>query len=117
MKSVKLVVCRIEKEGKLLMLHRIDKNHWELPGGKVEEGETFEEAGIREVKEELGCEIKVIKFFGNSEYKTPKKIYKSKHYAAEIIQGKPEIKEPRLFDEIKYIDLDEEVKLSPNIIR
>ncbi|CAA9366131.1 MAG: hypothetical protein AVDCRST_MAG36-3084 [uncultured Nocardioidaceae bacterium] len=32
---------------------------WELPGGKVGAGETLEEAGVREVREELGCEVRV----------------------------------------------------------
>jgi 8-oxo-dGTP diphosphatase len=32
---------------------------WELPGGKVEPGETAEEAVVREIREELGCEVSV----------------------------------------------------------
>lgn len=33
---------------------------WELPGGKCEPGEGIEEAAVREVREELGCEIGVL---------------------------------------------------------
>ena len=39
----------------------------ELPGGRVETNETFKEAVIREVKEETGNEIEILKFCGVSQ--------------------------------------------------
>lgn len=41
------------------------KGYWDLPGGFVELGETVEESTIREIKEELGLDIKDIKYFGS----------------------------------------------------
>lgn len=35
------------------------RGRWELPGGKVEPGETAAEAAVREVREELGCDVRV----------------------------------------------------------
>ena len=51
-------------EGKILVLRRHPKSKtnphkWELPGGKIEKGEFFDEALIREVKEETGLDVKV----------------------------------------------------------
>lgn len=43
----------------VLAAHRVDPPGWELPGGKVEPGETPEEAAVREIGEELGCVVRV----------------------------------------------------------
>ncbi|WGG46516.1 NUDIX hydrolase [Rossellomorea sp. DA94] len=43
-------------------------NFWTLPGGEVEEGETFEEAAIREVQEEVNLKVKVAKYLYTSAY-------------------------------------------------
>jgi len=49
---------------KVLLVRRSDNGLWGLPSGKVEIGETVEEAVIREVKEETGLKVKVIRLVG-----------------------------------------------------
>lgn len=44
------------------------KGFWEFPGGKVEKGETSEEAVIREIKEELDVDINIESFLTNVNY-------------------------------------------------
>jgi 8-oxo-dGTP diphosphatase len=54
-------------EGKLVLIRRKNppfENHFALPGGFVEVGETVEEAAIREAKEETGLDIKLLKLLG-----------------------------------------------------
>ena len=56
------VVCAlIERAGRLLLAQRPAHKHlplkWEFPGGKVEPGEDPAAAIVREIREELGCEI------------------------------------------------------------
>lgn len=108
--------CRIEKDGKLLLLHRIDKNHWELPGGKKESGETPEEAAKREVEEETSCKVEIIEYLGFVDFETKKSEKRSHQFKANIIKGEPRITEPETFDRIDYIDIkDQNIKLAKNL--
>ena len=54
MKKLKVLINgAIIKDGKLLLAKRIDINKWELPGGKVEDGEQPKDTIVRELEEEL----------------------------------------------------------------
>ena len=71
------VVCAvIIKDDLVFCTRRGDKGEcaykWEFPGGKIELGETKDEALLREIKEELNCEIKINKYLTtiNHEYNT-----------------------------------------------
>lgn len=47
-------------DGKFLMVYNPKREGWEMPGGKIEPGETAEEAARREFIEESGYDVKVI---------------------------------------------------------
>lgn len=51
------------KEDQILLI-KSPKRGWEIPGGQVEEGELISDAAIREVKEESGIDVELIKFCG-----------------------------------------------------
>ena len=50
--------------GRILLQRRSDFNVWGLPGGSIEVGETLEQAAVREVKEESGYDVKVVRLIG-----------------------------------------------------
>jgi len=57
--------------GKILVLYKNYKNKyegWVLPKGTVEEGESYEETALREVKEETGVQASIVKYIGKSQY-------------------------------------------------
>ena len=75
MKTVEVVAAIICRDGRVFATQRGYgdwKDYWEFPGGKVEPGETPEEALKREIREELSTEISVDEFLCTVEYDYPK---------------------------------------------
>lgn len=48
-------------------------DEWSLPKGKLDPGETFEAAAVREIEEETGCEAKIVGFVGAVDYYVKKR--------------------------------------------
>ena len=69
---VAAVICRGDKIFATQRGYGDFKDWWEFPGGKMESGETPEEALVREIREELSTEISVDKFLCTVEYDYPK---------------------------------------------
>ena len=102
----------ILKDGKILLILRKNNNEyngiWSNPGGKVEEGETVEEAVIREIREELGIGVKIVRKLSDYyDYKNNEIYGIYPGYEVRIVYGEPEIKEPNKIGEIRYFSLDE----------
>ena len=75
MKTIRVVAAIIIDGDKVFATQRgygDFKGGWEFPGGKIDEGETPEEALVREIKEELDTEIEVIELLDTVEYDYPK---------------------------------------------
>ena len=75
MKQIEVVAAIIRREDRIFATQRGYgdwKDWWEFPGGKMEQGETPEEALKREISEELSAEINVDKFFSTVDYDYPK---------------------------------------------
>ena len=74
MKTVEVVAAIILNDGKVFATQRGYggfKGWWEFPGGKIEAGESPEEALVREIREELEAEIKVGELFETVEWDYP----------------------------------------------
>ena len=96
MKTINVVAAVIMKEGKVFATQRgygEFKDGWEFPGGKVEAGESPEEALRREIREELEVEVNVGDLIDIIEYDYPAFHLSMKCYACTIAGGSPHLLE------------------------
>lgn len=74
MKSIEVVAAIIRKGDRIFATQRgygDFKDYWEFPGGKMEAGETPEQALVREIREELDAEIRIDKLLSTIEWDYP----------------------------------------------
>jgi 8-oxo-dGTP diphosphatase len=104
----------VEHEGKILLGKRNKANcygQWVIPGGGVDWGETIEDAGIREIKEETNLDVNIVKRLGYKEIVNLPGQYhsvvffhlaKAKHFN---LQAKEDLSEVKFFtvEEIKQL--------------
>lgn len=96
MKTIKVVAAIIRDQDRIFATQRgygEFKDGWEFPGGKIEEGETSENALIREIREELDTEISVGEKITCVEYDYPKFHLSMDCFWAEIVSGDLVLKE------------------------
>lgn len=74
-RPVPVVCALIERAGTVLLARRPLTKHlggkWEFPGGKVEPGEAPAAAIVREIREELGCAIEIVRMLPQHRHDYP----------------------------------------------
>ena len=96
MKTIRVVAAVIRKGDKIFATQRGYgelKGGWEFPGGKIEDGETPQEALKREIEEELDTEILVGELIDTIEYDYPTFHLSMDCFWCEIVEGKLVLKE------------------------
>lgn len=100
--------CLITDEtGRILLMHRPQKNEWELPGGSVEDDEPFEVAAARQMFEELGIDVEIEQDLGGTSFEARGSTYEFHWFKATILQGEPVPREHDQCDEAKYVSKHE----------
>ena len=96
MKTVSVVAAVIKDKDRIFATARgygEYKGWWEFPGGKIEQGETPQQALIREIKEELDTEIRVGELIDTIEYDYPTFHLSMDCFWAEVVAGTLVLKE------------------------
>lgn len=89
-----------------------EEGTWTMPGGNIEYGETFEEAGAREALEETGIVVNNLEVFCVQTDKNEHAHYISVGMIARNVDGEPQVMEPEQIVRWEWFDLD---KLPANI--
>jgi mutator protein MutT len=88
-----IAVGIVERNGRVLISLRKADAHsgdlWEFPGGKVHEGESPEQAVVRELREELGIGVRVERFYARVEHEYPDRRVELLAYLCVLEEGKP----------------------------
>ena len=120
MKTIEVVAAIIHQDGRILATQRGYgewKGMWEFPGGKMEAGETEEEAIVREIREELCVGICVERKVCTVEYDYPAFHLRMHCYKCSIAEGALELKEhqsarwlePMEWESVEWLPADVEV--------
>lgn len=114
--TVELAGNLIIEDDRILLIYREDEDHWEVPGGKVEEDESPTEAAIREAKEEIGVKVNLQKPFYSGEFQHNGEMFLWHGYVADIDEGDPELKEEK-FQKLEWFEGTEldDLNLAPNL--
>ena len=120
MKTIEVVAAIIHQDGRILATQRGYgewKGMWEVPGGKMEAGETEEEAIVREIREELCVDIRVERKVCTVEYDYPQFHLRMHCFWCSIAEGVLELKEhqsarwlePTEWESVDWLPADVEV--------
>ena len=117
MKTYHVVAAIIRQGERILATQRgygDYKDGWEFPGGKIEPGETPEEAVVREIEEELGMTVAVERHVVDVSYDYPQFHLEMACYLCSIAEGTPHLLEheaarwllPHEIDSVDWLPAD-----------
>ena len=106
MKRVEAAGGVVLSDGQVLLVHRPRYDDWTLPKGKLDRGESFEEAALREVEEETGLVCRLGHELPSSEYRDNKDRPKIVRYWLMEVEG-GEFEPNDEVDEVRWVSLDE----------
>jgi len=105
------VVCALICKGDKLLIVQYGPGSkhpgkWEFPGGKVHEGETHPEALLREIREELGVEVKIVCQLEAVEFSYPEKQIRLIPFVCRLVERNLVLSEHSKMEWVKPKELD-----------
>jgi 8-oxo-dGTP diphosphatase len=94
----------VVRDGKIVLVHRPQYDDWAFPKGKLEEGESWEEAALREVEEETGLRCTLGDYVGSTHYPLREGMKEVRYFLMETA-GEPRARNE--IDGVRWVSPDE----------
>ena len=101
----------LDDDGRVALVHRPRYDDWSLPKGKLDPGESFEEAALREVEEETGMRCRLLDELDPVEYRDNKGRQKLVRYWLMAVDQDPGFVPNDEVDELRWVQPEEAAEL------
>jgi 8-oxo-dGTP diphosphatase len=98
-------------DGRVALVHRPRYDDWSLPKGKLDPGESFDEAAVREVEEETGLRARLVRELPSVEYHDNKGRPKRVRYWVMEVEEDPGFVANDEVDELRWVEPEEALGL------
>jgi 8-oxo-dGTP diphosphatase len=101
----------LDSQGRVAIVHRPRYDDWSLPKGKLDPGESFEQAAVREVEEETGLRARLVRELPSVEYRDNKDRPKVVRYWLMAVEHDPGFAPNDEVDELRWVPPGEALRL------
>ena len=98
------------RDGLVAVVHRPRYDDWSLPKGKLDPGESSEEAALREVEEETGLRCSLVRELPTVRYDVRGRLKEVRYWAMEALDAMPFVPNEEV-DEVRWVDPQEALAL------
>jgi 8-oxo-dGTP diphosphatase len=100
----------VVRDGQVALVHRPRYDDWTLPKGKLDPGESFEQAALREVEEETGLRARLVRELPPTSYDVSGRPKIVRYWLMEVDDATPFVPNDET-DELRWVALDEALRL------
>ncbi|HEV3378712.1 MAG TPA: NUDIX hydrolase [Thermoleophilaceae bacterium] len=105
MPSVQAAGGVVVRNGQVAVVHRPRYDDWSLPKGKLDPGESFEDAALREVEEETGLRCRLVRELPEVRYEVRGRPKLVRYWAMEVV-GETPFEPNDEVDEVRWVERD-----------
>ena len=110
MKPVQAAGGVVLRDGLVALVHRPRYDDWSLPKGKLDPGESFEEAALREVEEETGLRCRLVRELPTVRYDVRGRLKEVRYWAMEVDDEIPFVPNDEV-DQVRWVGQQEALAL------